>query len=56
MMGEQRDDQAALFDEFCLEDRVPGDHLLRKIDRFLDLGTDHRSTAIKRRVSAFSRS
>src|SRR6202035_4291419 len=28
---------AKLFYEFCLEDRVPGDHLLRKIDRFLDL-------------------
>jgi hypothetical protein len=26
-----------VFYEFCLEDRVPADHLLRKIDRFLDL-------------------
>jgi transposase len=27
-----------LFYEFCLEDRVPSNHLLRKIDRFIDLG------------------
>ncbi len=27
-----------LFYDFCLEDHVPGDHLLRKIDHFLDLG------------------
>ena len=26
-----------LFYEFCLEDHVPGDHLLRRIDRFVDL-------------------
>ncbi len=39
MMGQQCDGQASLFYKFCLEDRVPADHLLRKIDRFLDLGT-----------------
>ena len=39
MMGRQGEDQAKLFYEFCLEDRVPADHLLRKIDRFLDLST-----------------
>src|SRR5215211_5170997 len=39
MMGQQCDDRAKLFYEFCLEDRVPVDHLLRKIDRFLDLRT-----------------
>ena len=38
MMGQQGEDRAKLFYEFCLEDRVPVDHLLRKIDRFLDLG------------------
>jgi len=38
MMGERQVDQGALFYEFCLEDRVPGDHLLRSIDRFVDLG------------------
>ena len=39
MMGQQGEDRAKLFYEFCLEDRVPVDHLLRKIDRFLDLRT-----------------
>jgi transposase len=39
MMGQQCDGQASLFYKFCLEDRVPADHVLRKIDRFLDLGT-----------------
>ncbi len=28
---------AQLFYDFCLDDHVPGDHLLRRIDRFLDL-------------------
>jgi hypothetical protein len=45
MMGRQGDDQSKLFYEFCLEDRVSGDHLLRKIDRFLDLGTLRRELA-----------
>jgi transposase len=45
MMGQQGEDQAKLFYEFCLEDRVPADHLLRKIDRFLDLGTLRRELA-----------
>src|SRR5437763_6032239 len=45
MMGRQCDAQASLFYEFRLEDRVPGDHLLRKIDRFLDLGTLRRELA-----------
>jgi len=26
-----------LFYDFCLDDHVPEDHLLRRIDRFLDL-------------------
>ena len=37
MMGERQVDQAALFYEFCLERHVPSDHLLRSIDRFVDL-------------------
>jgi len=45
MMGHQDEDQAKLFYEFCLEDRVPADHLLRKIDRFVDLGTLRRELA-----------
>lgn len=39
MMGEQRGDQAKLFYWFCLEERIPPDRLLHKIDRFLDLGS-----------------
>jgi len=37
MMGPRQEAQAALFYEFCLEDHVPQDHLLRSIDRFVDL-------------------
>jgi len=37
MMGERAGVQAALFYEFDLERHVPGDHLLRSIDRFVDL-------------------
>ncbi len=39
MMGERQVDQAALFYEFSLERHVPADHLLRAIDRFVDLET-----------------
>lgn len=38
MMGERHIDQPALFYEFSLERHVPADHLLRSIDRFVDLG------------------
>ena len=37
MMGERRVMQEALFYGFSLERHVPGDHLLRRIDRFVDL-------------------
>jgi len=37
MMGERKVDQGALFFEFSLERHVPSDHLLRAIDRFVDL-------------------
>src|SRR5580693_1111694 len=37
MMGERRVMQEALFYSFNLERHVPKDHLLRKIDRFVDL-------------------
>ena len=37
MMGERRVLQEALFYGFSLERHVPSDHLLRKIDRFVDL-------------------
>ncbi len=37
MMGPQQEAQPALFYEFSLEDHVPQNHLLRSIDRFVDL-------------------
>ena len=37
MMGPRQNAQAALFYEFSLEDHVPQDHLLRSVDRYLDL-------------------
>lgn len=36
-----------LFYDFCLEDHVPGDHLLRQIDQFLDL------TELRRELAPF---
>jgi transposase len=38
MMGQQAANQERLFYSFNLEEHVPADHLLRGIDRFLDLG------------------
>jgi len=38
MMGPRQVAQGALFYEFSIEDHVPPDHLLRGIDRFVDLG------------------
>src|SRR5258705_8781720 len=37
MMGERRVQQEALFYEFSLERHVPEKHLLRSIDRFVEL-------------------
>ena len=37
MMGHRQVEQAALFYEFSLERRIPPDHLLRSIDRFVEL-------------------
>ena len=37
MMGPKQEAQGALFYEFSLEAHVPQDHLLRSIDRFVDL-------------------
>jgi hypothetical protein len=49
MMGHRQVEQAALFYEFSLERHIPADHLLRSIDRFVDLetcdGSWRRSTA-----------
>ena len=38
MMGERQVDQDALFAEFYFEKHVPVDHMLRSIDRFVELG------------------
>jgi transposase len=38
MMGERQVMQGALFYEFSLEGHVPAGHMLRSIDRFVDLG------------------
>ena len=38
-MAPVQEAQAALFHEFSLEDHVPDDHLLRSIDRFVDLSS-----------------
>jgi transposase len=38
MMGHRQVEQAALFYEFSLDRHVPSDHLLRSIDRFVELG------------------
>jgi hypothetical protein len=37
MMGERMVMQEALFYEFSIERHVPADHLLRSMDRFVDL-------------------
>jgi hypothetical protein len=47
MMGRQQVEQAALFYEFSLERHVPANHLLRSIDRFVELGE------LRRELSAF---
>ena len=47
MMGPKQEAQAALFYEFSLEDHVPDNHLLRSIDRFVDLGS------IRQHLAAF---
>jgi hypothetical protein len=38
MMGQRHGGQERLFYAFNLEEHVPRDHLLRGIDRYLDLG------------------
>jgi len=39
MMGPRKEAQSALFYEFCLEDHVPKDHLLRRIEAVIDLSS-----------------
>jgi transposase len=45
MMGRQDDRQQTLFYDFCLEDHVPQDHLLRRIACVLDLSDVRRQLA-----------
>ena len=45
MIGHRQVEQAALFYEFSLEEHVPADHLLRSIDRFVELGELRRELA-----------
>src|SRR5256885_8438459 len=45
MMGHPQVEQAALFYEFSLELHVPTDHLLRSLDRFVELGELRRELA-----------
>jgi transposase len=47
MMGQQAGNQERLFYSFNLEEHVPADHLLRGIDRFLDL------SALRRQLAPF---
>ena len=47
MMGERRVEQEALFYGFSVERHVPADHLLRSIDRFVDL------TAVREHLRPF---
>jgi len=45
MMGERLGMQESLFYEFRFEDHVPADHLLRGVDRFVDLSELRRHLA-----------
>ena len=45
MMGERQVQQDALFYEFSLERHVPTEHLLRSIDRFVELDGVRRELA-----------
>jgi hypothetical protein len=44
MMGRRQVAQGALFYEFSLERHVPDDHVLRAIDRVVDLGAGRPTT------------
>ena len=45
MMGHRKVEQAALLYEFSLDRHIPADHLLRSIDRFVELGELRRELA-----------
>ena len=48
MMGRQNNDQGPLFYEFRLDEAVPDDHLVRKIDAVLDLSWVNSRRTIQR--------
>src|SRR6516164_8480800 len=54
MMGERQVQSAALFYEFSLERHVPEKHLLRAIDRFVDLSGVRGHLAGKGAAAVFS--
>ena len=58
VMGERTVMQEALFYELNLERHVPADHLLRSIDRFVDLSgmRSHLRAVLQRSGVAFDRS
>ena len=58
MMGHRQVEQAALFYEFSLERHIPADHLLRSIDRFVELdGLRHElATVLQQDRKAIDRS
>ena len=47
MMGPREVEQGALFHNFSLDADVPADHLLRSVDRFVDL------TGLRRELAPF---
>jgi transposase len=47
MMGSRQEAQGALFYEFSIEAHVPPDHMLRSVDRFVDL------TGIRQHLAPF---
>jgi len=53
MMGRQETDQRRFFYDFCLDDHVPRDHVLRRIDVFLDF--DDLRERLKPHYSAMGR-
>ena len=46
MMGHRQVEQAALFYEFSLDEHIPADHLVRSIDRFVELGDLRRELSV----------
>ena len=54
MMGPRQVEQGALFYNFSIDAHVPADHLLRSIDRFVDLSElrrDSRAVLTVRRAA-----